>query len=69
MVNIGKRKRKRQGRMVGVHMPKGIIEAVCAWVGADPERSISMFIRSAVREKISKEGIKVHEDQTTNATR
>lgn len=47
----------KTGRLLGGYMPASIVQAIDTWVGADPERDKSKFLRQAAREKLQRDGI------------
>ena len=51
----------RNKKMMGVNMPPDVWLAVRKWVASAPERTISMFVREAVREKLRREHIPLKE--------
>ena len=51
------RKRNKQSReteLVGARLPLPLLLAMDEWVAANPERTRSIFIRDAVREKLQR---------------
>ena len=56
-----KKVNKHRGKLLGGYVPLSIVEAVGQWVEQHPERSRSLFIREASREKLQRDGIKFRE--------
>jgi hypothetical protein len=53
------RKPKKSRRiMLGVMAPKEVVAAIESWASAGPERTKSVFVRDAIREKLNRDGIK-----------
>lgn len=52
----------RSGKLLGAYIPKPVAEAVENWIEGDPERDKSSFLRTAVREKLARDGILVKEE-------
>ena len=57
----------RNGRLLGGYVPTPVVEAIEEWIGQDPERDISTFIRQAAREKLIRDGIPFDETQPKQA--
>ena len=47
-------------------MKKELVQAINDWVDSGPERSLSVFLRSAAREKLRRDGVDIYEDQTND---
>ena len=58
-----KSKPDKTGGTVGVFMGQSMIQAIEEWLAKSPERTRSIFLRDAAREKLRGEGIKIKEDQ------
>jgi DNA-binding protein Fis len=48
---------------MAAYMPQPIVKAVLTWTEANPERTASMFLRDAVREKLRRDGILLKESK------
>ena len=57
-----KRNISKTGRLLGVWVPKPVVEGITTWIGKAPERDISMFMREAAREKLRRDGVEFSED-------
>lgn len=52
----------RTGKLLGAYVPRPVVDALENWIEADPERDKSSFLRTAVREKLARDGIVVVEE-------
>jgi hypothetical protein len=51
---------RHKGRLIGAYVPDALVEAIAKWIAGHPERNQSVFIREAIREKLSQDGIRFH---------
>jgi hypothetical protein len=52
---------RHKNRLLGAYVPIPVLRAVEQWVAANPERTLSTFVRSAAREKLRNDGIPFNE--------
>ena len=62
-----KRNISKTGRLLGVWVPRAVVDGISVWVGSQPERDISTFMREAAREKLRRDGIEFNENQKKQA--
>lgn len=55
------KKQKHTGKFIGGWAPVEIRDGIDLWVSRNPERAVSQFLREAFREKLSREGINIHQ--------
>ena len=55
----------RKNRLLGAYVPVPVLTAVEKWVKANPERTLSSFVRDAAREKLRHDGIPFNEEEVT----
>jgi hypothetical protein len=53
----------RKRLLIGAHVDQLLFRAVLTWKSASPERTASMFLRDAVREKLRRDGVLIHESK------
>ena len=66
-MSTAKKMKAKSRNFLGGYVPAPLAQAVDQWVGGDPERDRSVFLRQAAREKLQRDGIQFDERVTAES--